>query len=356
MKLKKHLFIRLIIMCLFASGIQDTYSFWGTKTRTHTPVTLSSEPAQKGDSYTRDRFVYGLTRVLATITVSWLFYKSLFLSKKITKNKQKSITRLPIVVSAQKGTDNKNLLKRMEDRHAHYTINIGSGIQVAIVCDGHGGTGPVEYFMCNFKELFRTHLKNNPKNIKLALETTFKIIDKEICKKGQWEDHGTTALVYVSYADTYYIAHVGDSRAVLCRETKALKRSQDHKPDEPSEKERILKHGGQIKDNRVDDLGMSRAVGDAAVKTKHPGSIIATPTITDYRNKASNRFIIMASDGLWDVIKSQDAVDRALASLTENPHNYQKAAEELVCFATKQWETKNPGRTDDITVMIIPLN
>lgn len=58
---------------------------------------------------------------------------------------------------------------------------------------------------------------------------------------------GTTAVVVLMTKDRYFVANIGDSRAVLSRASKAVPLSTDHKPDVPSEKNRIEKAGGYVK-------------------------------------------------------------------------------------------------------------
>ena len=63
--------------------------------------------------------------------------------------------------------------------------------------------------------------------------------------------------------DKFYTANIGDSRAVLCRSSKSIPLSTDHKPDLPSEHNRIEKAGGYIEKNRINgSLNLSRAFGD----------------------------------------------------------------------------------------------
>lgn len=74
---------------------------------------------------------------------------------------------------------------------------------------------------------------------------------------------GTTAVVVLMTKDRYYVANIGDSRAVLCRGDNAVALSTDHKPDSPSEKNRIEKAGGYVQQGRVNGaLSLSRSFGD----------------------------------------------------------------------------------------------
>lgn len=74
---------------------------------------------------------------------------------------------------------------------------------------------------------------------------------------------GTTAVVLLVTKTRYYVANIGDSRAVLSRNDTAVPLSNDHKPGVPTEKNRIEKAGGYVKLGRVNGtLSLSRAFGD----------------------------------------------------------------------------------------------
>ncbi|EFX61264.1 hypothetical protein DAPPUDRAFT_16550, partial [Daphnia pulex] len=74
---------------------------------------------------------------------------------------------------------------------------------------------------------------------------------------------GTTAIVLLVTKHRFYVANIGDSRAVLSRSDTAVPLSTDHKPDLPSERNRIEKAGGYVKEGRVNgSLGLSRSFGD----------------------------------------------------------------------------------------------
>jgi protein phosphatase 2C family protein 2/3 len=78
------------------------------------------------------------------------------------------------------------------------------------------------------------------------------------------ESAGTTALAAVVQGNTLYVANAGDSRAVLSRAGKAVQLSRDHKPQEPSEKQRIQVRGRGVQSGVVAVVVAGRAEAAAS--------------------------------------------------------------------------------------------
>ncbi|CAN6320539.1 unnamed protein product [Urochloa humidicola] len=122
-------------------------------------------------------------------------------------------------------------------------------------------------------------------------------------------DHvGSTAVVAVVGPRHLVVANCGDSRAVLCSGGAAIPLSADHKPDRPDELERIHAAGGRVifwDGARVFGmLAMSRAIGDSYLKP----FVISDPEVRVVERKdGEDEFLILASDGLWDVVSNEVA-------------------------------------------------
>lgn len=122
-------------------------------------------------------------------------------------------------------------------------------------------------------------------------------------------DHvGSTAVVAVVGPRHLVVSNCGDSRAVLCRGGAAIPLSSDHKPDRPDELERIQAAGGRVifwDGARVFGvLAMSRAIGDSYLKPY----VISDPEVRVLERKdGEDEFLILASDGLWDVVSNEVA-------------------------------------------------
>ncbi|KAF8099389.1 hypothetical protein N665_0245s0066 [Sinapis alba] len=179
---------------------------------------------------------------------------------------------------------------------------------------------------------------------------------------------GTTALTIVRQGEVIYISNVGDSRAVLATVSDdgslvAVQLTLDFKPNLPQEKERILGCKGRVfclkdepgvhrvwqPDAETPGLAMSRAFGDYCIKDY---GLVSVPEVTQRNISAKDHFIILASDGIWDVISNQEAIE-IVSLTTERP----KAAKRLVEQAVRAWKKKRRGISmDDMSVVCLFLH
>ncbi|MED6132559.1 hypothetical protein PIB30_020205 [Stylosanthes scabra] len=163
---------------------------------------------------------------------------------------------------------------------------------------------------------------------------------------------GSTATVVVVGKEEIVVGNCGDSRAVLCRGGEALPLSRDHKPDREDEKERIEAAGGRVIDwngNRVlGVLATSRSIGDHCMKP----FVISQPEIEVWRRTDSDEFVVVASDGLWDVVSNSLAcqvVRSCLCGKTSVTTTADAAASLLAELAVAR------GSKDNITVIVVQL-
>lgn len=195
---------------------------------------------------------------------------------------------------------------------------ISKGNLISAVFDGHGGNKVSSYLSDQFNEIFYDYINENDtisnKQIISKITTTLQSIDKEIMKKDELEYQGSTAAISVinPVVGSFITINVGDSRVVLSRNGTAVPLTEDHKPNSSEERKRIEKLGGTVdllpdKGYRVNgNLLVSRAIGDRA-----EGPVISSePTIKTFPiDEDQDQFIIVASDGLWDILSSQKAVN-----------------------------------------------
>ncbi|XP_044264474.1 protein phosphatase 1A [Tribolium madens] len=124
---------------------------------------------------------------------------------------------------------------------------------------------------------------------------------------------GTTAVCAFVSPRLIYVANCGDSRAVLCRGGSPVFTTQDHKPGLPSERERIVKAGGNVMIQRVNgSLAVSRALGDYEYKNvegRGPCEQLVSPEPEIFvrdRDDKEDEFLVLACDGIWDVMSNED--------------------------------------------------
>jgi protein phosphatase 1G len=176
---------------------------------------------------------------------------------------------------------------------------------------------------------------------------------------------GTTAVVALLSKETVYVANAGDSRAVLSRANQAVPLSQDHKPAAVTERERIIAAGGFVSEIggicRVNgNLSLSRAIGDLRYKQNrdlHPSQqiVTATPDVHRVELTPEDQFIVLACDGIWDVMSNQQVVDFVNAGLAQGREPTAIAIELLdACVASDPRETRGIG-CDNMTCCIIVL-
>ncbi|VAH78354.1 unnamed protein product [Triticum turgidum subsp. durum] len=118
---------------------------------------------------------------------------------------------------------------------------------------------------------------------------------------------GSTAVVAIVCSSHVITANCGDSRVVLCRGKEPIALSVDHKPDRKDERARIEAAGGKVIDwngYRVSGiLAMSRSIGDRYLKP----FLIPKPEVSIVARAKDDDCLILASDGLWDVMSNEDA-------------------------------------------------
>eukprot|EP00944_MAST-04C_sp_MAST-4C-sp1_P003960 g3960.t1 len=188
--------------------------------------------------------------------------------------------------------------------------------------------------------------------------------DKKVC---MLDEHpvrcGCTAVVALIVGNTIYVANAGDSRGVLCRKGAAVPLSFDHKPNDKEETERIVGAGGFITSAnghfRVNgNLNLSRSLGDLKYKQNkalppEKQMITAQPDLLTETLLPGDEFIIIACDGVWDVMSNQQAVDFVRARLKQGKSPGQIAEEVFDhCISDDPKTTRGIGG-DNMTCIIV---
>ncbi|XP_069471176.1 protein phosphatase 1D [Ambystoma mexicanum] len=231
-----------------------------------------------------------------------------------------------------------------------------SSVGFFAVCDGHGGREAAAFARSHLWPSIREQRGFNseePVEVCAAIRRGFLECHRDMWKKlPEWSKtmtglpstSGTTASVVIIRGNKLYVAHVGDSGVVLgVRDNpkadfiRAVEVTQDHKPELPKEKERIeglggsvinksgvnrvvwkrprLTHSGPVRRSTVIDqipfLAVARALGDFWSYDFYSGEFVVSPepdTSVHTIDSNKHKYIIIGSDGLWNMIPPQDAV------------------------------------------------
>jgi serine/threonine protein phosphatase PrpC len=188
------------------------------------------------------------------------------------------------------------------------------------VFDGHGGSQVADLCAAELPRAIARGRVSKPKD---TMRSSFLAVDRNLGRANL--DHvGCTAVVSLIDKQKICVANAGDSRAVLSRNGRAFALSRDHKPNLPAEMERIRNAGGHVSEHHVGtnklyrvnrDLAVSRAMGDFRLKRnpklgEESQLVSCVPEIQFCIRQPEDEFMIIACDGVWDVLSSQEAVDR----------------------------------------------
>jgi serine/threonine protein phosphatase PrpC len=238
--------------------------------------------------------------------------------------------------------------QRSNQDRTHCCIDPKTQMACFIVADGHDREGEIVADAITAQKnglcvrLGTCHVAGD-----VGIKAAFKNMHDNILSRGG----AAVVSAYVKGADLY-LAHAGDSRAVLIDGSgKAVFATKDHKPDDKSEKARIEAAGGDVSLYagawRVNGLAMSRSLGD---KLHHNVGVLCTPDVIKVSLNASPaRFLILASDGVWDVVSNEMAAKIARDVIDEQKQIPVDAAQALVARA------KALGSSDDISAIVVDL-
>ena len=235
------------------------------------------------------------------------------------------------------------------------------------ICDGHGSYGHlVSKFICNNLPKKITKISNE--NITQA----FLSINNSLVEESKIDCSlsGSTCCSLIISPDKITSANLGDSRAVLGRlengQYDAINLTRDHKATESNEMKRILNNGGRIKqlidpkgnyigperiwlkNSEIPGLAMTRSFGD---NLAHTVGVIAEPEIKKYDFNGNEKFILLASDGIWEFIDSDECV-RIIKDYYDNNMDAVGALNTLVKEAFRRWKNEEDN-IDDITAILI---
>jgi len=233
-----------------------------------------------------------------------------------------------------------------------------NNVNLLAVYDGHGGNQVSKFLKENMYKYFLKKkqddniFKDNKTTVKYIIGV-FNHLQNKIKKEKYAKHSGSTALITLETKyrrkKNLWVANTGDCRAVICnRYNIAVQLTKDHKPNSMEERKRIEGLNGKINfdgyDWRIKDLSLSRAFGD----TDATPYVTHNPQIYKYQISNSDKFMILACDGLWDVLGNQEVINFILEY--QSKINFEKdninIANKLAQFAIES------GSTDNITIIL----
>jgi len=242
---------------------------------------------------------------------------------------------------------------------------------VLCVLDGHGehGDGVSQTFRDQLiPEMFNHHEWTG--DYKRATADAIAKVERSLLRNYRIDSEfsGTTLSMAIIRGNTLTGVNIGDSRVIMGREEGGSITFKDitfdHKPDSPQEKERILACGGRVFAVEYDDgvdgpprvwlghmdipgLAMSRSLGDVVA---HSAGVISEPEFTDFElNPDTDRFLVVATDGLWEFVESQET-----AEIVDGQSTPADAVDVLITEAATRWMHEEQV-IDDTTIIVANL-
>ncbi|KAG0050086.1 Protein phosphatase 2C 2 [Gryganskiella cystojenkinii] len=206
----------------------------------------------------------------------------------------------------------------MEDAHTTLLeVEGAEGTAFFAVYDGHGGPNVAKYSGEGLHKRIVVDKAFAKGDFLAAIKNGFLEMDRALRYDPEYGNDmsGCTAITAtITDKDVIYIGNAGDSRAVISTDGNGTALSNDHKPVNKEESRRIVAAGGFVEYGRINgSLALSRALGDFEFKmnaTLGPDDQIVTanPVIVEHKITADDEFLILACDGIWDCMSSQEVV------------------------------------------------
>lgn len=205
------------------------------------------------------------------------------------------------------------------------------------VYDGHGGSQVAKFCADRMHELIADEWNQETtegyewrQRWEATFSSGFKRADQEVLTEATAPEMvGSTAVVAVLSGCQIITSNCGDSRAILCRGTQTIPLTVDQKPDREDELMRIEGQGGKVinwNGARVFGvLAMSRAIGDRYLRPW----IIPVPEITFMTRSEEDECLILASDGLWDVMSNDEVGEVARRLLRRRRRSMMTSTDEI---------------------------
>ncbi|GJN94379.1 hypothetical protein Rhopal_007459-T1 [Rhodotorula paludigena] len=255
----------------------------------------------------------------------------------------------------------------MEDSHAG-VLSLGDEVDgkktsFFAVYDGHGGSTVAKFAGDTVHHRLAANDFFKKRDWEASLKRAFLETDEDLRANPDFrgDPSGCTAVSLIVTPERNLIcANAGDSRAVMSVGGEAKPLSFDHKPTNQGETSRIVAAGGFVEFGRVNgNLALSRALGDFDFKQNanlapEQQIVTADPDITVHEATADDEFVVIACDGIWDVLTSQQVIDYVRLAISQEK-SLASICEDLMdrCLAPdSDWGGVG---CDNMTLMVVAL-
>ncbi len=194
------------------------------------------------------------------------------------------------------------------------------------VFDGHGPNGEAisRHVACSICEIVLKYFAQDTRHtLPQAIEMGCLILDAQMKSDPEVSSSilsgniigGCCCCAVWVMGGCIYSGNLGDSRFILSYNGKAVAVTVDHKPSHPIETARIKRAGGHVTNDRVNGtLGVARAFGDYNFKQRedlgpHEQLVSSLPEVRTVDIDSKIDFLVVATDGVWDIMTNQEAVD-----------------------------------------------
>ncbi|KAF9572605.1 Protein phosphatase 2C 2 [Mortierella alpina] len=215
----------------------------------------------------------------------------------------------------------------MEDAHTTLLeLEDAEGTAFFAVYDGHGGANVAKFSGEGLHKRIVGDKAFAKGDYVAAIKNGFLEMDRALRFDPEYggDSSGCTAITAtITDKNVLYVGNAGDSRAVLGSDGTAIALSNDHKPVNKEESRRIVAAGGFVEYGRVNgSLALSRALGDFEFKmnaTLGPDDQIVTanPVIVEHKLTEDDEFLVLACDGIWDCMTSQEVITYVRKGISE---------------------------------------
>ncbi|CAH1449195.1 unnamed protein product [Lactuca virosa] len=276
--------------------------------------------------------------------------KSATSSKSLDTPKREAIYN--IVEMSKSSSEDKNIGRLGETTTGATSSKFGD--TTIKVFDGHGGKEASDFVRDNLPGIMVADA-DFPLELEKVVTRSFMETDAAFARSYALEStlsSGTTALAALIFGRSLLVANAGNSRTVLSRNGRALDMSNDHTPIYNKERIRVESLGGSVEDGYLNgQLAVTRAIGNWDMKGlkemgDHISPLIAEPELKLITLTKEDEFLILGSDGIWDAISSQNAVDFVRRQLQQH-NDINRCCMELAKEALRR------GSFDNLTVVIV---